>query len=222
LGDKKHCEKEDHGQWGVRYPLLEAHLFHSWRTKQRNNMNRLLEIICIFSYLFVFCDSSRVPGETALWEFDREDCFAGVFPNNATKGRFGSLIRNSTTSTRCLYGRGVKAKSGLPTTTGLLIESTRTMQQLISANPAGISIELWANFGANANEANTIMPIFTIGQGNSSNSQFCYPNDVADMSMNLLIGSYNQKLYLTFVDIYGNTVVSSGTYTSSRGCDQSL
>lgn len=175
-------------------------------------------VIIFVGSILSLCRSSRVPGETAVWDLEREECFAGVFRNNATTNRFGNLFINSTSKTECLYGRGVQAKSTLASASQLLIQSQKSMQELVDANPYAFTVELWGDFGSKPSEADQLMPIFTIGEGsqNETNSPYCSV-DVSDIAINMVIGSENQKLTVSFVDIFGLSVQSTGTYLSSDG-----
>jgi hypothetical protein len=155
----------------------------------------------------------RAAGAAALWEFERDDCMAGVFPNSgslsssssaSSSNAFGALRRNATASTSCLAGRGLQANAGIAANYGVLVESYRDAHALSEAvvlSNGGFTVEVWAGFNQSTSTASEgLAPIFTIGQGNGGESTYCNSVDLAAMSMNLQL--YQTGHFLKLVSVY--------------------
>ena len=155
----------------------------------------------------------RAPGAAALWEFERDDCVAGLFPNSgsfsssssaSSSNAFGALRRNATASTSCLAGRGLQANAGLAANNGVLVESYRdahALSEAVALSNGGFTVEVWAGFSKSTSTASEgLAPIFTIGQGNGGESTYCDSVDLAAMSMNLQL--YQTGHFLKLVSVY--------------------
>jgi|GEM_PF-3764211 len=167
--------------------------------------------------------SGRAQDAVALWEFARDDCLAGVFPNTGTlnstglitssSNAFGGLRRNASTMTGCLDGLGLQVSSSIASDAGVIVESYRDVHELSAAVAlsGGFTVEIWAGFNqSTAAASSTVAPLFTIGQGNGGDKTHCESVNLPAMSMNLQL--YQTGQYLSLVSVYE---INQGTV----GCD---
>ena len=157
--------------------------------------------------------NGRAQDAAALWEFSRDDCLAGVFPNTGTldgtglstnsSNAFGALRRNASTMTGCLEGIGLQANPSIASDAGVLVESYRDVHELSAAVAlsGGFTVEIWAGFNQSTAASSTgVAPIFTLGQGNGGGITYCNAVDLPAMSMNLQL--YQSGQYLSLVSVY--------------------
>jgi hypothetical protein len=168
--------------------------------------------------LLVLDLSPIASGCAGLWEFDREDCEEGTFPNSALKDLFGALQRNNTARTSCLGGRGVKASTTVSTDTnvGVLVESHRDFHQVTERSPLGFSVEVWGDFDSVPYSSN-LMPIVTLGQSNNGEDSYCRNVGMPAMSMSFQLSVRYQRLVLVINDVSSTTVQSGTSIYGSTG-----
>jgi len=122
---------------------------------------------------FSLLDIHTAGGASELWQFSRDDCLEGVFPNTGAENLFGAIRRTDMARTSCLTGRGVRALPNLGRHAGVLLESDKNLSGVTDLLPVGISVELWGDFGAHPYVKDVRVPIFTIGQVQSAQARNC-------------------------------------------------
>ena len=173
-----------------------------------------------------------------LWAFDRDDCrngrsFANIggaaesgFSVSAAvmKSSLGALNGTSDKTTACLDGNGIRVLPNLPASSGVVLESDRTVAGLARLNGnddeeeeeeeeedsgplQGLTLELWGDFGVtDAKSSNTqvVRPLLFLGgqgdeQGTSSFGDACDADPWFDVGL-LLRQNPAQELQVTVPD----------------------